>query len=1046
MYRMLRPAYFTLLVALLAFAPGCSRKHFRQRADKDVAGVITQKNVFPEWEVKNWHVYPDPRARFADPSNPDRPPYPPDDYAARVLSPNPQRPTKKSGAGRFEGHGYLAVLAEWDAANRATAALEAEQEAAAKDGPPAPGSPPVEKLPPPKSVVPEEPTTFVPDQIVPFRPVADATMGGQAARATPPATGPGANAPRSPEPVIQWVRQGAAHEPPAFVGPPAEAPGKVVAASAELPAVTIPIAQPPAADGPKEPNPPAPFPAREGGEGSRVLPPSPDGGGVPEGPSPATDGDPATAATTTDPYADILDALRTDEAGFLIRMEQAVALGLLNSREFQDRREDLYLAALPVTTQRFSFAAQGFFTQNTLLDFAGRALGRTPRNRGQLDTATGFSKLFPTGALLAVRLANQVVVDLTGDRPAVTVSNLALNLAQPFLRGGGYAVTLEPLTLAERNMLYAVRSYARFRKLYYVAVTVGGNITNNPYGLQGLSVNLGRGIGGNLTAPSVGYLPLLLQSATIANQKRNVAALEALLRLFVAFREGGQQSDLQVSQVEQSLLRSRTDLLGSANANGGGGGIRGFLDARDNFKLQLGVPLTVGLEFDDTPLKPVRVQLARFDAVYADLRGAEEAARQFDPAAPVAAFRPFWRNLLTASPLVRGTPFADTIRTGWAGWESLSDDGLNARLEALQADRRALLERQAARLAKGQPEPPAEAARLAAVIADLDLGTFEQAVRRYEAEPWRELEGPARPRARAAAFRDVYNGFFLLILGARNERLERVRGQWPDLPPVVVNGRELLETPLDDAYTAGIQAALANRLDLMNARGQVVDSWRQIKVQANSLLGVFDVEYNLGSSTPPGGTNPAAFSGPRTSHGLTFRTELPLIRRVERNNYRAALIGYQRQRRTLMSFEDNIANDVRGDIRLVRTIAELYRVQQRLVELGYSQVDNAQALLLQPPAPGAQADAGSAAALTRQVLDAQSSLVNAQNSLYSLWVSYAQARMTLYLDLELMRIDERGEWIDEYDTGTTSPDRLPAPGGDRLPAPGGDRLPAPGRE
>jgi hypothetical protein len=220
----------------------------------------------------------------------------------------------------------------------------------------------------------------------------------------------------------------------------------------------------------------------------------------------------------------------------------------------------------------------------------------------------------------------------------------------------------------------------------------------------------------------------------------------------------------------------------------------------------------------------------------------------------------------------------------------------------------------------------------------------------------------------------------------------------------------------------------------------VVDAWRQIKVQANSLQGVLNVEYNLNSSTPPGGGNPAAFSGPRTNHNVTINGELPLVRRAERNQYRAAIIGYQRQRRTLMAFEDNIANDVRSDIRAVRTIAALYRVQQRLVELGYFQFDNAQAVLLQPPAPGAQADAGSAAALTNQVLQAQSSLLNAQNALYQIYVNYLVARMVLYLDLEIMQIDERGVWCNEFHTGNEDPNRpAPAPGD----PPGGERLPPP---
>jgi hypothetical protein len=243
---------------------------------------------------------------------------------------------------------------------------------------------------------------------------------------------------------------------------------------------------------------------------------------------------------------------------------------------------------------------------------------------------------------------------------------------------------------------------------------------------------------------------------------------------------------------------------------------------------------------------------------------------------------------------------------------------------------------------------------------------------------------------------------------------------------------------LDEAYTAGIQAALSARLDLMNARGQVVDAYRQIAVTANSLQGVFDVRYDLDAGTPVGGNTPFAFSGDRTRHTLTIRGELPLVRRAERNNYRAALISYQRQRRTLMAFEDNIANDVRGDIRELRTLAELYKIQQRVVELGYSQVDNAQAVLLAPPAPGAASDAGSAAALTQQLLQAQSTLLSAQNTLYTYYVAYLNARMALYLDLELMQLDDRGVWCDEQQTGTNYPPRpVPADGqpGERLPAP-----------
>lgn len=902
--------WWVAAIGTVVLTGGCTRQFFRERADADVEGVLTQKNVFPEWVVENWHVYPDPRSRFADPYSPDHPPYPPDDYATRLLSPNPQRPGKKNGVGRYEGTGYLQLLAQWDAANRA------------EEG--------------------------------------------------------------------ESVSQGS----------------EVEAGSAVL--------------------------ALAGG----II------AAVEEQAEKKAGASPAATGVSEAELADYQRALRSGQRGYRIKLHQAVELGLLNSREFQDRREDLYLAALQVTLARFNFAAQAFFTEQVFRRSIGREVGGG--ELWEIDTTAGLSKRLPTGAAVLLQLANQVVIDLGSQRPDTAVSNLTLSVLQPFLRGGGLAVNLENLTATERNLVYAMRSYARFRKIYYVSVAAGGGLTNNPYGLQGLAPNLGRGIGGNLTSPSVGFLQLLQQAAQIANQRKNVAELERLLRLYRAFREGGQQSDLQVGQVEVSMLSSRGNLL---NGGGGSPGLRQYLDQLDNFKLQLGLPLTVALELDDEPLRPIREQLSRFEAIYTDLRAAEDAARKYDPQEPVERFRERWRRLLTESALVKGTAFARGIETRWESWRRLNEEQWQQRMAELRKERTELLNRRADRQQKGEEEPAAETERLEALENELALGLFERSVRQYEQQPWLREKGPQREAVQASAFREVVNSFYQVALEARGERLRRVREQWPKLPPVVVDGVDVLGATLDEAYAAGMATALTRRLDLMNARALVVDAWRQIAVQANSLQGVFDVRYDMTASSPPSGSRPFAFSADRTRHQLTLRAELPLVRRAERNNYRAALISYQRQRRTLMAFEDNIANDVRADIRQLRTLAELYRIQQRVVELGYSQVDNAQAVLLQPPDPQARTDAGSAAALTQQVLQTQSSLLAAQNQLFTLWVSYLTARMQLYLDLELLQLNERGVWTDDAEHGNDQPGRavprrwpaerlpLPRPAAELIPTP-----------
>src|SRR5262245_5993161 len=97
-----RGLFLVLVVGLLAALDGCTRGFYRRWADREVNDVLAEKDQYPEWKIEQFHVYADPRARFADPTNPDRPPMPPDDPAAYCLSPNPQKP-KHVGVARVEG-------------------------------------------------------------------------------------------------------------------------------------------------------------------------------------------------------------------------------------------------------------------------------------------------------------------------------------------------------------------------------------------------------------------------------------------------------------------------------------------------------------------------------------------------------------------------------------------------------------------------------------------------------------------------------------------------------------------------------------------------------------------------------------------------------------------------------------------------------------------------------------------------------------------------------------------------------------------------------
>lgn len=997
------------------FPVGCSRTFFRNAADRDVEGVITEKNKFPDWDVKSWNVYPDPRSRYADPNNPDRPPYPPDDYAARVLSPNPQHPTNKTGVGRVDGDGYLKMLEEWNSLNRT------EDPANARGVPPDSvgglimAQPEIERLPPPAYF--PGPTNNAP--IAAAAGVAEPTpwtASHNPLHSIPTTT---ASSPTTPTmPRVTESRETSVVP----VGGTVEVSAEPTLASAQ-PAPLPKLTQP--APGQPDPNVPRSTPGSKNDPGAGEFPRI------------------ENLIITGNQQESYLRALTTNERGFRIKMDQAVELGLINAREMQDQREALYLAALPVTLERFNLAAEGFFTEQLFRTSLGNALspalagtGVTAQQSLSSGTTPGFSKLFPTGAMLLVQLANQVVINFGQGQPTVGLSNLSLGITQPFLAGGGFAVTLEPLTQAERTLVYAMRSFTRFRKVIYVSITTGGGLTNNPYGLPGLSENLGRGIGENLTAPTIGFLPILQSGAIVINNKKNVETLERYLRQYQAYRDGGQLSDLQVGLVEVQMLNTRTTFLGSTGTTGSPGSVRGYLDAIDNFKLQLGIPETVPLDLDIGPLKPIHRQLTKYERLYADVREAEEQAHNFNPKDPVNNLRPRWRRLLTESSLVKGTPFARGIGVRWDSWAKMSDDQLTQRLGDLRQQRSTLLDSKADRQLKGIPDSPEELKKIAQLEAEIDLAFLEREVRKFEKQPWLKRDSVIdQAREQGSAYRDTFNAFYQVILEARNERLEAAHEEWPKLPPLPVFGVDALSAPLDEAYTACIQGALSTRLDLMDARGQVVDAYRQIAVTANALQAVLNVGYNY--SVTGTASKPYAYAPSGSENQLVINAQLPINRRAQRNAYRTALINYQSTRRLLMAFEDNIANDVRNDIRQLRAIAEVYKIQQRVVEQSYSIVENAAEVLFAPPVPGTVLDAGTAASLTTQLLQALSGLLTAQNTLYTYWVGFLSNRIQLYLDLELMQLDERGIWRDESFPALEETD---APRGDRQP---GERLPAP---
>ena len=131
-----------------------------------------------------------------------------------------------------------------------------------------------------------------------------------------------------------------------------------------------------------------------------------------------------------------------------------------------------------------------------------------------------------------------------------------------------------------------------------------------------------------------------------------------------------------------------------------------------------------------------------------------------------------------------------------------------------------------------------------------------------------------------------------------------------------------------------------------------------------------------------------------TSRGRAKRpvpVGLPFERTAERNLYRTSLTGFEQSVRDVQDLEDRVKLDVREDLRVLYEAHERVRIQARSVRLAEQRVESTSRFL----------DVGRAE--SRDVLEAQSDLVDAKNELSSELVRARLAELSLQGDLDLLQ-------------------------------------------
>jgi hypothetical protein len=113
-------------------------------------------------------------------------------------------------------------------------------------------------------------------------------------------------------------------------------------------------------------------------------------------------------------------------------------------------------------------------------------------------------------------------------------------------------------------------------------------------------------LGAAITPPPSGYLNTMLQKIQVYIDQENIDVLILILLRYRGLLEGDLVSPLQVQSVEQQLLTGRYTLLTDQ---------QDVPQALNAFKLEIGVPMTLSIDMDDSELRPLLKQFRKARAI-----------------------------------------------------------------------------------------------------------------------------------------------------------------------------------------------------------------------------------------------------------------------------------------------------------------------------------------------------------------------------------------------------------------------------------------------
>ena len=255
-----------------------------------------------------------------------------------------------------------------------------------------------------------------------------------------------------------------------------------------------------------------------------------------------------------------------------LSLMQALQVGARNSFEYQDYKEEIFQSALSLDLERNEF--RSIFTGQVQSLYESDSSGKDTVRGMQNSAALGAGKTFKTGADVSAALALDLAHLLT-QGGASSLGLLAdATISIPLLRGSGRHIVTEPLTQAERNVVYAIYEFERFK--------------------QGFAVSIADQ-----------YLAVLEALNNAENAEKNYRNLTAVASRSRRLAEAGRLSEIQADQADQKELRARRRWISA---------LESYKSSMDSFKASLGLPPDALIELDRAELEKLLASLSEESA------------------------------------------------------------------------------------------------------------------------------------------------------------------------------------------------------------------------------------------------------------------------------------------------------------------------------------------------------------------------------------------------------------------------------------------------